>query len=36
MKKIDFKFFKTREGKTVFSNILSLGLLQVAGYVFHY
>lgn len=34
MKKIDFKFFKTREGKTVFSNILSLGLLQVAGYVF--
>lgn len=27
-------FFKTKEGKTVFSNIISLGFLQVAGYIF--
>ena len=34
MKRFNLNFFKTSEGKTVFSNILSLGLLQVAGYVF--
>ena len=27
-------FFKTKDGKTVFANILSLGFLQIAGYVF--
>lgn len=27
-------FFKSKEGKTVFANILSLGFLQIAGYVF--
>lgn len=27
-------FFKTKDGKTVFTNILSLGFLQIAGYVF--
>lgn len=34
MKRTYFNFFRTSEGKTVFSNILSLGLLQIAGYVF--
>lgn len=29
-----FSFFYTRDGKTIFSNILLLGFLQVAGYVF--
>ena len=31
---IKLGFFKTKDGKTVFANILSLGLLQIAGYVF--
>lgn len=34
LRKVYFNFFRTQEGKTVFSNILSLGFLQVAGYIF--
>lgn len=31
---MNFHFFTTKAGKTVFSNILSLGFLQIAGYIF--